>query len=350
MVKEEHNLTISATKGVGMLLIVLFHAQGPDWIMPIAEICSITVFFFISGIFFKDSYLEDFKRFCESKVKRLYLPFVVCMLVTVFFHNVLANWHLYDDYYSKDIILDKVLSVITLQERDNLWGCFWFVKELIYASFFAYAALWITKKLLGDAFHLAVVLLLALVTLIFAVHYEHTIFKLETINRQTFHATALIMTGYAFRELNILRMFNNWCMVIILTCSTLVISQTWINSFNAVGWDIFRLFGASMIGTLAIYSLCGKITGRLLRILDVIGRYTMPILIFQFWAFRVVDLLKIKIFDLDINRLANFPIISDNNDYFWALYTLAGICIPILAAKCVEFAKYKIPQRLETVK
>lgn len=46
-------------------------------------------------------------------------------------------------------------------------------------------------------------------------------------------------------------------------------------------------------------------------------------------SFKFVSLSKIYHYDLPITALQMFPVISANNSFYWILYSITGIMIPI---------------------
>ena len=74
------------------------------------------------------------------------------------------------------------------------------------------------------------------------------------------------------------------------------------------------------------------------------GEHTMGILTFHFLSLKLVSLLKISFYGWDIARLAEFPVIKENNTGWWLLYTLAGVGIPLLFTYAHEklFIKVRI--------
>ena len=72
------------------------------------------------------------------------------------------------------------------------------------------------------------------------------------------------------------------------------------------------------------------------RALSYIGEHTMEILTWHFLSFKLVNLLKIAIYDWDIERLAEFPVIAENNTFWWPLYALAGVGLPLLLTLCTS--------------
>ena len=56
----------------------------------------------------------------------------------------------------------------------------------------------------------------------------------------------------------------------------------------------------------------------------------MSILALNLLALRIGNFLKIEIYQLPIDKMSSHTIISEYNDYFWLLYMIIGISIPLL--------------------
>ena len=56
----------------------------------------------------------------------------------------------------------------------------------------------------------------------------------------------------------------------------------------------------------------------------------MPILTLNLLALKVGSVLKIWIYGLPIDQLASFTVIYDYNSWFWLIYTIIGVTIPLL--------------------
>jgi formate-dependent nitrite reductase membrane component NrfD len=61
-----------------------------------------------------------------------------------------------------------------------------------------------------------------------------------------------------------------------------------------------------------------------------IGNHTMPILALNLLALKIGSLIKIWIYGLPINNLSSYTVIYEHNSYFWVIYTIIGISIPLL--------------------
>ena len=337
---------ISAAKGFCAIAIVVFHSVPPQLLQHVILFLPVGALFIISGMFLKDEHLQHPGRFIARRFRRLWIPYVLFMLIFLFSHNMLANIHLYSDHYTVEQIRQRVFSVLTMQERDNLLGCFWFLKELLYATVFAVVAIKLSQLLLGDAYHPAVMLTVALFVLNVAANFYNIPYlaQIETLYPKTLLATAIYLCGYVFARTN-WRILSNWFTVAALIALSCWAIWDYEDNFNTTWWNLPKYFGASMLVSFAAIYFCQLLRGKALSALSYIGKFAMPILLLQFFAFRTVDLLKITVYDLPISRLADFPVIADNNEYFWILYTIVGLALPILAANLYDRAKCGIKQR-----
>lgn len=337
---------ISAAKGFCAFTIVAFHAVPPQALQHVFLFLQLGALIIISGMFLKDEHLQHPGRFIARRFRRLWVPYVLFMLFCLFSHNMLANIHLYTDHYTAEQIRQRIFSVLTMQERDNLLGCFWFLKELLYATLFAFAAIKLSQWLLGDAYHPAVMLTVSLFVLIVAANFYNIPYlaQIPTLYPKTLLATAIYLCGYVFARTP-WRSLSSWFTVAVFTALSCWAIWGYEDNFNTTWWNLPRYFFASMLAAFAIIYFCQMLRGKALAVLSYVGEYAMPILLLQFFAFRVVDLLKIAVYDLPMARLADFPIIADNNEYFWILYTIVGLALPILAANLYDRAKCGIKQR-----
>lgn len=64
------------------------------------------------------------------------------------------------------------------------------------------------------------------------------------------------------------------------------------------------------------------------RILSYIGKNTIIILSLHLLVFKLVMLLQIKVYNLSIDRLTDFPFIQMDG-LWWILYTIIGIFVPL---------------------
>jgi hypothetical protein len=80
------------------------------------------------------------------------------------------------------------------------------------------------------------------------------------------------------------------------------------------------------------------------RFLVYTGDHTLYIFIFHIVAYKTVSLLKIWYYGLDPRQIGCHMVIHDysQQDYFWILYTVAGVGIPLLGTWLNEEIRSRI--------
>lgn len=87
----------------------------------------------------------------------------------------------------------------------------------------------------------------------------------------------------------------------------------------------------SCVISFAVISVIRKVPDCLLsRKIAVVGNFTLDILVWHFLAFKVVSYLIIKLHDLPIEHMGDFPIISEYSHIYWPLYAIAGIGLSLM--------------------
>lgn len=92
---------------------------------------------------------------------------------------------------------------------------------------------------------------------------------------------------------------------------------------------------ASLCGWIQLRTFSGLIlkAGLVSRLLQYIGRHTMPVLCLHVLSFKAISLLYIFLWEKPIVYLAAWHVIFDCNEAWKLLYTVAGIAIPIILYK-----------------
>lgn len=90
----------------------------------------------------------------------------------------------------------------------------------------------------------------------------------------------------------------------------------------------------ALLGFLMTYNISMWINGhesRFKRFLVYTGDHTLFIFIFHIVAYKVVSLIKIWYYGLDIHQIGCHMVIHEysQQDWFWVLYTMAGVGIPL---------------------
>ena len=104
---------------------------------------------------------------------------------------------------------------------------------------------------------------------------------------------------------------------------------------NIVSYLFFATLGIVSVFCISFVLMKTKLS----RLLLYIGDNTMVILALHFITFKIGNLLKIQMYGLPITQLACFPIIQDDNQLFWILYSILGIFIPLIIYKLYSDVK-----------
>ena len=78
------------------------------------------------------------------------------------------------------------------------------------------------------------------------------------------------------------------------------------------------------------------------HVLHYIGNHTMIIFVLHLLVFKFVSLLKIIIYNLPYERLADFKVIQEYNESFWLLYSVIGVFSPLV----IEWIVYRFKSHL----
>ena len=152
------------------------------------------------------------------------------------------------------------------------------------------------------------------------------------ISSQAFAAALLILIGYAMAKYQ-LKPFKGWQIVLGLAF-TLLGSFGWLMAMNQDSYSN-KCFApyilSASIATWCFYSLFERMKetqGVVAKALEFIGKHTLTILTWHFLAFKIVSLLIIQIYDLPIERLAEFPVILEySSQGWWIAYFLVAMVV-----------------------
>ena len=164
------------------------------------------------------------------------------------------------------------------------------------------------------------------------------------ISSQAFAAALLIYIGYSLAKYRI-KPFNNWQIALSLSI-TLIGSFVWNMAMDQNSYSNKRFIPYIITAVLAswsFYSLFDKMKsshGICAKALDFIGKNTLTILTWHFLTFKLVSLLVIGIYDLPIERLAEFPVITEYSQQgWWLAYFIVAMVVTCGIAYCNKWIK-----------
>lgn len=340
--KETESDVFTLMKAWGILFVVAGHTMIPS-IHDFVYLFHLAVFYFIAGYFFKDKYTGEKWNYFLKRVKRLWLPLAGYGVVFLLLHNLLFRLHIYspeyDHLYTAPDYLLGVRSLLTLNTyAGNLLGALWFIQSLFFVSLLFLGCLWLAQKISTKHSEIVFASLIVLLTILsHSVLYGRITAVSNLLGNIVERDFAILPILYAGRLCRRWREHIplHWAWLLV-TFGVLVIAQL-------AGIKLFiggiRHTPLAQLPLLYLVSLTGCYFTLLLSFLSLrigkrnflftIGKYTLEIMALHFLAFKIVSLIQIGVYSYDIERLADFPVISERIA-LWAIpYVLAGVLLPL---------------------
>lgn len=351
---------ITIAKGIGILLVVLGHC-GNSKIEHFVLLFHMPLFFFISGFLFKDEKLEHPINYIKNKVLKLYLPYLTYETIFLLLHNFFININVYN---TNIMIVDKVIKYLSLKEmmvtfikivacagREPIGGALWFLVVLFFVTILFFSISYMLKKMVKKE-NFEQYRLLIIVVLFF---------------------TGMLLTKFGFT----IPRFNNTLVMLFIYymgfltskyIENITFEKNVIFFICTIGLFINNLYGSvsvnsntylspafliinTILGVYAVFYLAKKIDKMKIisNVFITMGNQSLYIMILHFLAFKVVSLIRIKMFTLPIDNLACFPVIRPVNMWIIA-YLFAGIILPIIYAKFIYNIKSNLMKTLRKEK
>jgi fucose 4-O-acetylase-like acetyltransferase len=359
------NQTISICKGIAIILMVIGHADCPGLLGRFLYEFHMPLFFITAGYFFNLKYLNDEKTFVVKRLKGLYLPFLKWSILFTLLHNVFFKLNIINDQFGNgtkggvahlyswhDIQRNILYSVTQMGGYDVfLNGAFWFFRALLISSI-AYLVLFkLLRKnswLRCENAHIAANrtgITVCLVMLLWAAWKTGCNLPITNIPQGGYRelmGTFFFGVGFLLHE-NPRFLHTTWwtcagCFAIVLGFSVwLTADMSWFSSFD----HFLKLPVPAIAGFIMTYHLSSAIEKRhniIRRFLVYCGDNTLPIFVFHILSYKVVSLIKIAYYGLDFKQIGCHMVVHEfaQQDYFWVLYTVAGVGLPLLGHYLVK--------------
>lgn len=335
---QGRNLALDIVKGICIILMVVGHSSPPQWLHDSIYMFHMPCFFFISGLLFKEEYINDIQRFLIRKVKTLWWPFFLWSTIFIVIHNLLFYFHIYDVGYGVKEHIVNIAKAFLFRKTEPLLGGFWFLASLFVASIVSI----LYYKVIGvSKVKLSIGILSALMICMFCAYFNISIWYFNGVNAL---ATAYFMLGTLVGKIEIksfkIKLFLISCSILFLALGT---AYTPCNMLKMQMIYVLPYFCISSVTSVSLIIMCSVLVpSKPIQWLIVLGERTMDILIFHFIALKFISVIKICHLNLPIGKLSEFPVINDSNEYYWIIYSVGAILISLAISNLINIVHYEV--------
>ena len=332
--------SISMTKGIAIILMVLVHARFNQYGQDFINMFHMPLFFVMSGFCFKETYLSNFRRYLKNRLRGAYWPYVKWGLLFLLLHNVFFSLNIYNDEYGFrgevshvysmfDFLWRGVLIVASMNEAEHMIGGYWFLHCYFVAAIISFATIWLFRNRqnllpIGGG----ILLLTSIVSSYYDIEIPFYV-RPRDLLASFFMVVGFLYKKYGFKfEEKPLFAIPVGIIMVVLGVAYWKCAMT-----SLEWWKIFPYSLSALAGTLMVFSICKWLCEKhiLAKSLVYIGDRTIDILTWHFLSFKLVSLLIIAVYLLPEARLAEFPVIEEYSyQGWWMPYLLVGVSLPLL--------------------
>ena len=376
----KRDTTISIAKGIAIILMVIAHAEAPAWLCKFIFEFHMPLFFITAGYFFSLKYLNDEATFIKKRIKGLYWPFWKWSVFFLIIHNWMFDLGILNEVYGNEMggvthpynwhqIQQHLWTITTAMGGYDqfLCGAFWFFRGLFVASILyliIYKVLESSITSLTSMISLtnkakrAIPYLICLVMLLLCGWKTYEGLKVVNLVQGGYRdmmGCFFFGCGFIFRQFVdkyqqlVSRYYASvwttllFALVVYLFSKYLTANMNWRSNYT----QFLSLPIPALLGFLMTYNVSRWIDGSenmVKRFLAYLGDHTLNIFIFHIIAYKTVSLLKIWYYGLDPRQIGCHMVIHEHSqeDWFWVLYTIAGVGLPLGATWLSEKIKGRI--------
>ena len=324
--------------------MVIGHSGCPQLLTNVIYLFHMPLFFFCSGIFYKDTLSKNSVfLFLRKRVIGLYIPFVRWAVAFLLLHNLFFLIGIYNSnygydggssYYSFTDMMQKFFSIVfSMHGYEELLGGFWFIRALFITSLLIALVSLMWRKSYKYKHEILCLFFLALTVLIRRLFPDPEFWR--DISMGTFGAF-FYMLGHL-----VMPYAHYWQNKYIAILCGLFLVLSYFHFKNGIsmgcGFNKVVPFSISAISgtmlTLYFSDMIDKKCPAIKSALYYIGNHTLDILALHFLSFRFVSYVIVVIYGINFSHIAEHPVIKDvsvQHAYWWILYCIVGILLPLL--------------------
>ena len=336
------------------MAVVVWHSRPPQSLGIFTMFFAVPLFFFTSGYFYKPSKtIKELRTFYIKRIKGLYIPFVKWSLVFLVLHNVCFHLNLYNgqygfrgatsELYSWTDFAKKAFNIVfRMSDNEQLLGAFWFIRALFFAALMVATIQFIFRRW-NFVNRYAMFLVLLMLSPI-AIHFNINLPWIGNLGLILFSATFYVF-GYCYRKFENDKCYSKPAMFLstFITFLGLVYFDHVVGVLGMKARYLFPYTAVAISGIFMVLNISKLMEHTpITKFFYYAGNNTMIILALHFICLKLGNLIKITVYGWPIERLAEFPVIEENNQYWWVLYTIVGVSIPLLLQLGYDNIKFNI--------
>ncbi|MBQ6768923.1 MAG: acyltransferase family protein [Prevotella sp.] len=363
-ISTKRNTVISIAKAIGIILMVIGHAESPDVLHRFLYEFHMPLFFAAAGYFFSLRYLDDEMTFIKKRFKGLYWPFVKWSVIFLLLHNLMFDIGILNEVYGNE--QGGVTHPYTWRQTEQcLWnivtamggydqflnGAFWFFRGLLVASILYLIIYKLVDRIYSsyrnyidyrdyrDNRNCPTPYIVCLLLLLLCAWKTYEGLKVITLVQGGYRelmGAFFFGCGYIFRQWEERYRVKWWTTLLFAVIVWWFSQHLWANmNWRSTFEQFLSLPFPAICGCLMVYNIStwiDKHEGIIKRFLVFCGDNTLSIFVFHILSFKLVSLLKIWYYGLDPQQIGCHMVIHEHakEDCFWILYTIAGVGVPLL--------------------
>lgn len=344
-------------KGMGIVLMVLRHARAPysDFVL----LFHMAIFFIASGYLYNCDYARSIKgmqKYIRKKIRTLYIPYILYTSIFIIFNNIFLKLNIYTDNvkfleekisqgyatlgtkYDLITIIKNILYAAVFRGGTQLTGASWFFQTLFMVLILYTIVEFFLCKLLQKDCVIKIQTFFAGFSLILGWICQIKGWYFFIGLNRVFTVYSLIHLGVLIKRYSIMEkilsrvkqeiLFSGSLFILLCGYHRGYISLDGNNIENPIFFLVMSIAGWLMLYSIAI--VAEKSDLKINEMLCYISRHSVPIIMLHFLAFKIVNYIIVCKEQMPSYMIAAFPVLKTTG-LWWALYTLFGLIVPLLA-------------------
>lgn len=350
---------MAVAKAIAIIAMVVGHAEAPisnfiyTWHMPL--------FFMAAGYFFSEKWLDDPWGFMCRRFSKLYVPFLKWSLLFLVLHNLWFHLGILNEQfgnwtggvthpYTMKVAMYRLVAIFTSMSGydEFMAGAFWFFRGLLVSSILFLVFYRLLRRGRGLGADVSLLLICAGCVAFVALRLAFGI-KLSFYPNGGWRETWGIFFfafGVLFRRWEARFPLGWYVLLAGLVVMYIGGHLHWCGMNNGARYrDLWSLPVTGGVGFVCVYIISRWLVRRnWAGVLEYVGNNTMTIFVFHIVCYKFVSPLKIWWYGLDAGQIGCHMVIHyRNDDFFWVLYSIAGVCIPLAVAYGVKRLRMALP-------